>query len=292
MIGRIFFGILLCGYLAVILPFSASLTNRPIVVKLGTLPEAEPLKMMAGDHRYLVAQYVVAKVLFYYGSLVEHHSNKLVLEPEYPNMFKMMQTSSKLDPWNADVYYFTQASFTWEVNKIREVNEMLDYGMRYRTWDYQLPFFAGFNSAYFLKDFTSAASYFKKAAELSGQPLMANLTARYMYESGQTQMALGFIEFMQKHTTDTKMIQLYEFRKKALVAVLTIERTVGEYRRRFGTAPPKISDLVASGLLAQVPDDPYGGSFFLDEKGVVRSTSKLAFGGRQPGQKMHQRETQ
>lgn len=277
MIGRIVFGILLCSYLALIVPFSASLANRPVVVKLGTLPDAELLKVVAGDQRYLVAQYAVVKVLFYYGTLVEKFQQKIVIEPEYFNMFKTLQASSRLDPWNADVYYFTQAAFTWELKKIAEVNEMLKYGMQYRTWDYQLPFFAGFNAAYFQKDYTTAALYLKKAAELSHDPLMANLSARYFYESGQNELGLRFIEFMQKHTTDSKLIALYELRKQALIAVMTIQGAVEEYGRRFGKAPSRISDLITSGVLRRIPADPYGGKFYIDEKGVARSTSKFAF---------------
>jgi len=277
MIGRIVFGILLCSYLAVIIPFSTSLTNRPVVVKLGTLPDAQVLKIAAGDHRYLMAQYTVVKVLFYYGTLVETFTNKVPLQPEYPAMFKTLQTSSKLDPWNADVYYFTQAAFTWELNKIDEVNEMLEYGMKHRTWDYQLPFFAGFNAAYFQKDHAAAALYFKKAAELSGNQLLANLSSRYFYESGQSKLGLDFIEYMQKHTSDRKLIEVYELRKRALVAVMAIQEAIDRYELRFGKAPSRIADLTAAGVLDKVPADPYGGTFYLDEKGVVRSTSKFAF---------------
>lgn len=282
MIGRIVFGILFCSYLAVIIPFSTSLTNRPVVVKLGTLPDAEVLKIAAGDQRYLLAQYAVVKVLFYYGTLVETFTHKVPLQPEYPAMFKTLQTSSKLDPWNADVYYFTQAAFTWELNKIDEVNEMLEYGMKHRTWDYQLPFFAGFNSAYFKKDYAAAALYFKKAAELSGNQLLANLSSRYFYEAGQSKLGLDFIEYMQKHTTDRKLVEVYELRKRALVAVMTIQEAIGSYSRRFGKAPARISDLTDAGVLAKVPADPYGGTFYLDEKGAVRTTSKFAFANQAP----------
>jgi len=275
MIGRMFFGILLCSYLVVIVPFTTSLANRPVVVKLGTMPEPEILKIASGDQRYLVAQYAVVKVLFYYGTLVEKFQQKIVLQPEYQNMYRTLQTASRLDPWNADVYYFTQAAFTWELKKIDEVNDLLRFGMRYRTWDYQLPFFAGFNNAYFRKDYAAAAPYLKKAAELSGDPLMTNLTARYFSESGHNELGLRFIEFMQRRTTDSKLISLYELRKQALLAALTVQKGVEGFARRFGKAPSRISELTEKGLLSEIPRDPYGGEFYIDEKGVVLSTSKF-----------------
>jgi hypothetical protein len=281
MIGRIVFGILLCSYLAIIVPFSTSMLQRPIAVKLGGLPEAGPLKVLTGDQRYLMAEYATVRVLFYYGTLVEMFSRKVRLQPEYRNMFQTLQTASRLDPWNADVYYFTQAAFTWELNKVDEVNALLKYGMAYRTWDYQLPFWAGFNAAYFKKDYAAAAPLFKRAAELSGHELLGNLTARYFYEAGENRLALNFIETMQKRATDANVVAVYETRKRAIVAVMTIQEAIARYRSRFGKPPSRISDLTAAGILKEVPQDPYRGTFYLDEKGAVRSTSKFAFGADQ-----------
>ncbi|UFS69713.1 hypothetical protein LPW11_17680 [Geomonas sp. RF6] len=285
MIGRIVCALFLCGYLAVIVPFTTAVAHRPLAVKLGTMPSPEVLRPLSGGNRQFIAQYAVVKVLFYYGTLVEKFREKIYLKPEYENMFDTLQTAAKLDPWNSDVYYFTQAAFTWELRRIDEVNRLLEFGMRYRTWDYQLPFFLGFNNAYFRKDYAAAAPYFEKAAKLSHDPLMVNLSARYFSESGQNEMALRFIEFMQRRTTDRKMIALYEIRKQALIGALTVQKGAEEYRRRFGTPPARVSDLVAKGVLKSIPRDPYGGEYYLDEKGVVRSTSKFARPSTPPQQK-------
>jgi len=275
--GRVVFALLCCAYLAVVVPFSTALANRPVVVKLGTLPSAEVLRVAAGEHRHLVAQYAVVKVLFYYGTLVEKLKQKIHLKPEYRNMFDTLQTAEKLDPWNADTYYFTQAAFTWELGRIADVNRMLENGMRYRTWDPMLPFFVGFNDAYFLKDYAAAAPYFQKAAEITRDPLMTNLTARYFSEAGRNELGLRFLEFMQRRATDRQLIALYEIRKQALIAALTVQKGAEEYRRRFGAPPRRVADLLEKGVLTAIPRDPYGGLFYFDDKGVVRSTSKFAF---------------
>jgi hypothetical protein len=270
--------ILLCGYLLLIVPFAEQMRNRPVAVKLGYLPEAEVLKLVAGEHRSLVAQYAVVKVLVYFGSLVGGFDRRAAQKPEYFNMFKTMQTAVKLDPYNMDAYYFTQAAFTWEIGRVMEVNDMLDYGMRYRTWDPQLPFFAGFNAAYFLKDYRAAADYMKKAAEISGDPLFTNLTARYFYEAGDSKLGILFLSAMEKGAKDRKIRKLYEVRKKALTAVQELTEAIRRFRETHGRAPAPLSELVASGVVSAIPDDPYGGKFYIDEKGLVRSTSKFAFG--------------
>jgi tetratricopeptide (TPR) repeat protein len=279
-IARILFGALLCSYLFLIVPFTDYMKNRPVALKLGYMPEAEVLKLTLGDYRYLAAQIAVVKVLFYFGSLVERVEHQVSLPPEYFNMFKTLQTAVKLDPYNMDAYYFTQAAFTWELRRIKEVNDMLDYGMEYRTWDYNLPFYAGFNAAYFLKDYKTAAEYMEKAARISGEPLFTNLAARYFYEAGVSDLGIIFLDTMQKGARDAKVRNIYELRKTALLAVKRIEEGVKRFMEVHSRQPRDLAELVSTGIMRDIPADPYGGKFYLDERGAVRSTSKFAFGGK------------
>jgi tetratricopeptide (TPR) repeat protein len=280
-IARTSFFVAATAYLLLIIPFTTHLKNRPLQLKVGYVPEASALKFITADQRYLVADWVVLKVLFYFGSLIEkaEGENLVASKPDYPGMFKMLQTSLKLEPYNADAYYFAQAAFTWEVGRYAEVNNMLDYGMKYRTWDAQLPFFAGFNAAYFMKDYKKAAEYMKKAAEISGYQQFATLASRYFYEAGDTEFGILFIDMMKGSARDANEKKLYELRRKALLAVKNIEAAAKLYQSNFGRPPVTVAELVSVGLLSAIPQDPYGGKFFLDETGKVRSTSKLSFAG-------------
>jgi hypothetical protein len=64
-------------------------------------------------------------------------------------------------------------------------------------------------------------------------------------------------------------------RAKTFETVLQIEEAIAEYKDRFQTDPEDLGRLVKAGLLERIPDDPYGGNFYLDEQGRVRTTSKL-----------------
>lgn len=275
---RLIFPVLLLCYIGILIPFTASLRERSVAVKLGRMPEAEVIRMIAGEHRYLVAEYAVTKVLFYFGTLLEKQKNNITAKPEYFEMFKTLETAVKLDPYNIDAYYFTQSAFTWEVGRAADVNRVLLHGMKYRTWDWSLPYFAGFNSAYFLKDYKSAATYMKKAAELSGNSLLTTLAARYFYESRQNDFAIAFIDTMEKGARDKKVKEVYALRKRALLAIKLLTDATESYRENNGSCPRSLADLTSGGFVDAVPVDPYGGTFYLDEKCMVRTTSKLAFG--------------
>lgn len=269
--------LLLLGlYLLVTIPLAGYMRTRPVVVKLGFTPPAEVQRIAAGDHRHALAELSVFRVLFYFGSLVEHWDRSVLIPPEFYNMYKTLETAVKLDPYNMDAYYFAQAAFTWEVGRAEDVNALLEYGMKYRTWDWYLPFFVGFNSAYFLGDYDKASVSMRKAAELSGSPLFTNLAARYFYEAGRTDFGLVFLDGMIAQAKDPKVRVVYQKRKQALLGVKELEAAVRAYRDRFRREPQRLADLVIAGLLDRLPQDPYGGEFYLDPTGKIRSTSKFA----------------
>ncbi|TYO99945.1 hypothetical protein EDC39_101105 [Geothermobacter ehrlichii] len=263
-------------YAALLLPLKQYMDTRPVAVKLGYLPEGTVLRYTVGDQKPLVAEMAVLKVLFYFGSLIEQWQNRVVIPPEYYNMYRMIETAIRLDPYNMDAYYFAQAAFTWEVGHARDVNRLLAYGMKYRTWDWYLPFFRAFNAAYFLKDYRTAGDDMKRAAELSGSSLFTKLAARYFYEAGHNELGIVFLRSMVKKERDPKVKKAFAMRLEALEKVQRLEAAVDSFRQRFSRLPGNLDELVTTGLIDAIPDDPYGGRFYLEPNGKVRSTSSFA----------------
>lgn len=273
--------LLMCGYLLIVFPLADHLKNRPLQIKLGYMPDSQVIKVLTADQRYFVADLIMLKVILYYGELLEKAKGKNLYasEPDYAGMFKLLQTALQIDPYNQDPYYFGQAAFTWDLGWYREVNSLLDYGIKYRNWDYQLNFFAGFNAGYFLKDYKAAAVYMQRAAEMEKEQQFATLAARYFYEANEHDVAILFLQTMRKSARDSKERKLYDFRLKALVAAKDAEVAVKAFQNRFGYLPKSLNDLVAGGFIPSLPLDPYGGRFYLDENAKVRTTSNFTFAG-------------
>ncbi|HEY6837792.1 MAG TPA: hypothetical protein VI389_03535 [Geobacteraceae bacterium] len=257
-------------------------------IKVGYVPEATAVKYLTADQRYLVADWAIVKVILYFGELIDkaQGQNLYASEPDYAGMFRLLQTGLRIDPYDVDAYYFAQAVFTWDVGRYREVNNMLEYGMKYRTWDYQLPFFAGFNAGYFLKDYKKAGEYMKKAAEMAQEQQFATLAARYFYEANDYNFAIVFLKTMRKTAKDDKEKKFYDFRLRALVAAKEIQDAVNSFRSASGRLPGRLDELATAGYLKSVPADPYGGSFYLDENGKVRTTSNFTFAGARASRKI------
>lgn len=252
--------------------------RKPFAEKLGYVPRPEVLKFISADQKQAVAASLVMNVLLYYGDLVEKEANKVVIPPDYYGMYRTIQTAVTVDPYNMDAYYFAQAILVWDLKRIKEANQLLEHGMKYRKWDFYLPFFAGFNYAYFLKDYTTAARYYKRAGELTGNELHINLAGRYMYESGKTDLAIAYLSTMEKRARNDAVKKSFARRLKAFKEVRRIEIARDRFQEKNSVMPEDVQSLVKDGYLSPPPVDPYGGSFYIDDRGQVRSTSKFASG--------------
>lgn len=265
-------------YVLLITPFTTYLKNKPIVEKLGYVPAVSVLKSLAVDQKELVGASLVLKVLMYFGGQFEKADNQFSVPPDYKSMSRLLHGAVKLDPYNMDAYYFAQSFLTWDVKQYKTANDLLDYGMTYRTWDWYLPFFAGFNSSFFIHDYQKAADYYKRAGELSGQDLHIQLAGRYMQESGQTDLAIVYLSTMAKGERNPAVKKNYLTRLAAFKEVRRIEVARDRFRELHGTMPVSIGQLAGAGLLVPVPVDPYGGRFYFEPDGKVTTSSKFAFG--------------
>ena len=270
----------LLAYGVVLGPFTAYMKQKPIEEKLGYQPSTNVLRYASADHKELVGASLVMKVIMYFGGLSEkQQANVIVQPPDYARMSSILHGAIKLDPYNLDAYYFAQSFLTWDAKQYQLANNLLEYGMKYRTWDWMLPFFAGFNSAYFLKDYKMAAEYYKRAGELTGNELHFSLAGRYMQESGQTELAISYLGAMEKNERNQAVKKNYQIRLRAFKEVRRIEVARDRFKETRGVLPETLDTLVRSGLLSPPPSDPYGGQFFLEPDGKVGTTSKFAFAG-------------
>ncbi len=279
----ILFVFLIALYAVFIPQFRTNMVKRPLFEKLGYTPHGKFYKIMLGEFRWFMGEYLTFKSIIYYGGKVNFIQRRQFNKVEYYNLYRTISTAILLNPYNEDAYYFAQATFTWDVGHVKDVNRLLEYVMKYRTWDFKIPFFLGFNYAYFLKDYRKAAYYYKIASKLTGSPLFTNLAARYFYEGGETPLAINYLKTMIKITRKESLKKLYEMRLKALEGIYEIEEAVKAFKRKFHKNPKSIDVLVKYGFLKKIPKDPYGGVYYIDKNGRVKTTSNFVLKRRKNG---------
>ncbi|HVO85333.1 MAG TPA: hypothetical protein VMU60_12985 [Syntrophobacteria bacterium] len=259
---------------AAYLPLTERRDARPPQARLGFFPPAPVIKALSADQYQFLSHMISLECLFYFGTLAEEEQPV----PDWSRLYGALYTATRLDPYNMDAYYFAQAVLTWDAGMIRQAVDLLEYGFAHRTWDWYLPFFLSFDYAFFLKNYDKAGEYMAKAAALNPQSWFATLAARYFYEANRTALALAYLKEMIATAGNEAVRQQLIVRAVAFERILAIEEAISAYENRFHRFPRELSDLVRAGLMERIPEDPYGGSFYLDRDGRVRTTSRLAFG--------------
>ncbi len=197
-------------------------------------------------------------------------------EEDWQFITQSLDVVTDLDPYFVDPYMLAEGLLAWDAGKPEEANQLLIKGLKYRTWDWRLPFFVGFNYFYFLKDYEAASGFIMNASQLPGSPAyLATLGARLAYYGGKSKTALLFLKEMLADTDDAMMKKRLQLRLLALESAVLIEEALDRFKAREGRSPKELSELVSAGYLLILPPDPYGGTWGVLKNGRVFSTSKF-----------------
>ncbi|MDT8420977.1 MAG: hypothetical protein RQ754_11145 [Desulfuromonadales bacterium] len=198
-------------------------------------------------------------------------------EDDWRFVTSSLDVVTDLDPYFVDPYILAEGLLAWDAGKPDEANKLLAKGMEYRTSDWRLPFYIGFNYFYFLGDYPSASDYIMQAAQLPGSPgYLMTLASRLAYYGGKTKTALLFLKEMLADTEDPLLKKRLEKRLLAFEGAVLIEGALESFHESQARWPESLSELVTSGVLKKMPPEPYGGEWLFNKKGRVFSTSKFA----------------
>lgn len=234
------------------------------------------LKIFSGEFKGILADFLIINLSSYYGGIIME--KKEAIEKEFQYMYRVLKSASALDPYYFDTYYFTQSILAWDARMPDKAIEILKIGSEKRKHDWIIPYWIGFNYYYFLHDKKNASLFFKDASLRPGaSDLVASMSIISDYEGGETEMAILFLEDMIKRTDDEYKKSKFLIRLDALKKIRFLEQAVDVYKRKFGKHPGDISELIKKNIIDHVPKDPYGGRFYIDEYGQVKTTSNLRF---------------
>jgi tetratricopeptide (TPR) repeat protein len=234
------------------------------------------VKLLAFEFKGIAADFLFVRASQYFGGKIA--ARELADKSDMMWLYRNLIVITDLDPYFEDPYYFGNAIFTWDAGMYSEANSLLKKCVEARNWDWQYPFYLGFNKFYFLHEYREAADYLLAASKRPGAyEFLPTLAARLYSSEGGTETAIVFLKVFVDNARDERTRKNYETRLEAFKKILFLERAVSRYRHKIGKLPSNLQILVQSGILPEIPKDPYGGYFYLGKDGSVQTTSKLVF---------------
>jgi hypothetical protein len=153
--------------------------------------------------------------------------------------------------------------------------DLLAQGERQFPLEWRFPYYTGYVQYFSFGNPEEGGIALLRAARIPGSPKYFPLLASRMLSEGhRPATALAFLQGMTERETDPRRKASLEERIRRVIVerdLQSMERAIGEYTSRVGAPPGKLADLVQFGMLARIPEEPYGGRYLLTPGGGVRS---------------------
>lgn len=232
------------------------------------LPKVEYIKTASLGYDQVVADLLWLKT-------VQHIGEKKISSQGYEWIYKAIDTVTSLDPKFQSPYEVGGLILSMS-NKVELSNRLFTKAFENNPDAWQFPFYLGFNYLYYLKDYKQAAEWTSRAAAIKGSPYYLPLLASRLYvQAEDPAYALEFLSRMYENTSDEKvregLLQRINL-LKAEVEIRVMQQAADFFRKKTGAAPKTLGELVSSGLLKYIPEEPNGGRYYIDGQGVVKST--------------------
>lgn len=153
--------------------------------------------------------------------------------------------------------------------------DFLAQGARQFPTEWRFPFYTGYIHYFSLGNPEEGGMALLRAARIPGSPeYFPLLASRMLSEGHRPATALAFLQGMTERETDPRRKAFLEERIRRVIVerdLQSLEMAIAEYTARVGVPPRKLADLVRSGMLAWIPEEPYGGKYVLAPDGRVWS---------------------
>jgi hypothetical protein len=275
--------LLLAGAAALSLRSVAQQLTRPYDALY--LPPGKVARVAALGHRTLVSD-------VYWLHTVQYMGDPAADTRGWDKLFGLVDLVTDLDPRHGYAYQ-TAGIVLGSAGRLDESDAILDKGIDKGPPYWSFPYYRSFNAWFYRGDLATGARYAEMAARRPGASTnISHLAVSLASKSGTPEDAIALVEELK--TTVQDPVSAGRLDEQLKLAILerdaqALERAAARFEERHGRRIATLRELVSSGLLDELPGDPFGGEYVWHAgEGKVRSSAnpfrfELREGQHQPG---------
>jgi hypothetical protein len=219
------------------------------------LPKAEYLRPMSLGFANVMADVLWFRTISYFGG---HYRGDRV----YPWLAHMCDLVTDLDPRAEHVYRFAGVILPWEAGETDQGIRLLEKGIRNFPNSWTMHYWLGFTYYFFKSDYEKAAFYMQRAAALPGaHPHAARLAGLLYAKQYGAEAASEVLHDMERNTSDPQMRGHPSSRARGAAVRWTRPARRPSRRTERWTFSLRLRDLVDAGIIAAIPNEPFGGAY-------------------------------
>ena len=226
------------------------------------------LNIVSGEFSGLLSDYLMMKAAVIIGGKTEEMSTD-----DWNVVYMLYDQSVLLDPWSYSAAYYIQGTLAWRKEFTAKSIDLLQTIASHRSWHWVPKWFVAFDYFQYLKDLDQAAKVMTEAAGMpNAPPIIGSLAARLSLRNGRgdTLAAIAMLKSMYNQTDREDYKKSLDMRIRAYVGVYEIQQALDKYKSIYNHYPEDLNELLNSGLLAALPQNPYAKTFIYDpKKGAV-----------------------
>lgn len=243
---------------------------RPLPNDALYLPKPELFRATTLGFRQLAADLLWVKLVQAVGDVSDRSAG-------FKYIYQYTDIVTDVDPRYAAPYLI--GNF-WLVgwDRVAEANKLLEKGRKRFPETYKFPYYLGLNYFLWLHDRAKAIEYFSEAAKLRETPeSWKRSVGRALDRPDDPEAAF---ELFLAFYTDAGNREEKQAMEPLVVhglfyqLVTAVNGASEKFTEAHGRPPHTLEELVGDHLLRGVPKDPYGGSLYFDENGLIRSTAR------------------
>ncbi|MDH4100919.1 MAG: hypothetical protein OEV28_10145 [Nitrospirota bacterium] len=249
-----------------------SMTDRHLAErKVFYVPSGEYLK-------HILLGYDLAVADIYWIKTIQYVGEKTKASRTYKWLYPMVDLVTTLDPRHTMAYHGAGVVLAVyaEPRRLEESNAILKKGIKNDPDAWQHPFYLSFNYFHYMNDYETAAKYMAMAAAKPKHPhYVEKLAARLYAEARDPESGILFLASVIESTGDEKVRKELEERFLQLVAerdMNTLDEAIRWHEKKTGKKPAMLLELLVSGALPELPEEPRGGNYYIDKDGNAKSS--------------------
>jgi hypothetical protein len=266
---------------ALLRPRAERLHPPPIETQLDVPPFPSDLSgPFSFGFRSLVSDAMFLEAIQVFGG---RRTNQTLAEgaPVDRQLARLLEYATDLDPKFRGAYRFAgytlpRSTIDGHLANAIPAEQILKRGVRERPDDWQIAFVLGYVQAFYLGETQQASENLARAARIPGSPAYLGFLAnRLAVEGGELDAAEQMAITMAEQATEEKTQAEWQARLLDLRMerhIRAIEAAEKRFRARTGRNATSVAELVRSGDLPSIPEEPHGGEYVI-ENGTVRSTA-------------------
>jgi hypothetical protein len=241
-------------------------TPHEMIGELMYFPSGYAVRAVSMGFQAPLADVVWLRFIQYYG---QHR----MTDARFELMYHILDILTTLDPKFMYAYTLGGLMLTHDAERPDQAGLLLKKGMLMRPDDWRLPFVYAFINCVFTNDYPTAKRFFGLSARKPSAPdtpkrWQAFVTYMKLGDL-KTALALWVDYYNQTKNPEEKMIaEIYIKSIKMKLDIEFLNEKVQEFTMKFGRPPVILSELVTSGIVEAIPEEPHGEHYHLKGNSV------------------------